>query len=129
MTTKEQRVWQYVLANRKATVREIAEACDTDADFVSMLLAKIGTPEAVWRNEDTSALTRQEGGAHYKNMAVQPWEAVEAWLTPEEYRGYHKATAIGYLARERQKGGDEDIRKAVHHLQRLLEVLDEQRRS
>jgi hypothetical protein len=51
---------------------------------------------------------------------------MEAWLTPEEYRGYHKAVAIAYLARERQKGGDEDIKKAIHHLQRLVETWGEE---
>jgi hypothetical protein len=50
MSNKERRVWQYVLANRKATVREIAEACDVEPAFVAHLLSKIGTPEAVWRN-------------------------------------------------------------------------------
>ena len=71
---------------------------------------------------DESALTRQVGGSHYKDMDVQPWEALEAWLTEEEYRGYHKGVAISYLAREQQKGGLEDIKKAIHHLQRLVEV-------
>jgi hypothetical protein len=50
MSKKEQRIWQYVLANRKATVKEIAEACDVEADFVGELLAKIGTPEEIWRD-------------------------------------------------------------------------------
>ena len=127
MSNKEQRVWQYVLANRQASIEDIAEACDVTPAFVAQLLSKIGTPEEVWRDAPNSSLTRQEGGSHYKNMAVQPWEALEAWLTPEEYRGYHKGVAIGYLAREQQKGGDEDIKKAVHHLQRLIEVLSEER--
>jgi hypothetical protein len=52
MSNKEQRVWQYVLANRKATVREIAEACDVEPAFVAHLLSKIGTPETEWRNAD-----------------------------------------------------------------------------
>ena len=50
-------------------------------------------------------MNSQIGGTHYTDMDIQPWEAMEAWLTPDEYRGYHKATAIGYLARERSKGG------------------------
>ena len=127
MSKKEQRVWQYVLANRQASVENIAEACDVTTAFVAHLLSKIGTPEEVWRYAPNSSLTRQEGGSHYKNMTVQPWEALEAWLTPEEYRGYHKGVAISYLAREQQKGGDGDIKKAVHHLQRLIEVLNEER--
>lgn len=55
MTKKEQRVWQFVLANRKASTKEIADACEVDPDFVANLLSKIGTPEAVWRNADNGA--------------------------------------------------------------------------
>jgi hypothetical protein len=107
-----------------------------DEPFVKRLLDRIGTPEEVWRSTDNgagefsniplSALGHQVGGDHYSAMQVQPWEAMEAWLTPEEYRGYHKGVAIGYLARERQKGGDEDIKKAIHHLQRLAETWDQE---
>ena len=120
MTEKEERVWAYVLRNRQATVDEITDACGVGSDLVWQLLSKIGTPEEVWRNGD--ALSNQVGGSHYKDMVIQPWQAMEAWLTPEEYRGYHKGVAIAYLAREQQKGGIEDIKKAIHHLQRLVEM-------
>lgn len=72
-----------------------------------------------------SALEMQVGGTHYRDMDIQPWEAMEAWLTPEEYRGYHKGVVIAYLAREREKGGMQDIKKAAHHLQRLIELQGE----
>lgn len=73
----------------------------------------------------TKASETQVGGSHYKDMGdFQPWDVLAHWLTPEEYRGYQKGVAIGYLARERSKGGDTDIRKAIHHLQRLEEELD-----
>lgn len=78
------------------------------------------TPPPALRASD-----RQVGGTHYRDMAVTPWDALEAWLTPEELRGYHKGTVIAYLARERAKGGDQDIGKAHHHLQRLLELIEE----
>lgn len=72
-----------------------------------------------------SASDTQIGGDHYKAMGeFQPWDVLAHWLTPEEYRGYQKGVAIAYLAREKAKGGDQDIRKAVHHLQRLVEELD-----
>jgi len=77
-----------------------------------------------YRNDTMSAQVDQIGGDHYKTMPVQPWEAIEVWLTPEEVRGYHKATVTSYLAREHKKGGDDDIRKAHHHLTRLVELLD-----
>lgn len=56
--------------------------------------------------EAMSALDVQEGGDHYKKLgAYQPWEVLSRWLTPEEFRGYMKGTAIAYLAREQDKGG------------------------
>jgi len=71
-----------------------------------------------------TASETQVGGTHYKDMGdFQPWDVLKHWLTPEEYRGYQKGVAIAYLARERAKGGDQDIKKAAHHLQKLIEVL------
>ena len=128
MTKKEQRVWELMLADRSATAAQIAERADVKLTFVEELMAKIGTPEELWRGAETSGtLAEQVGGSHYRDMAVQPWQAMEAWLTPEEYRGYHKGVAIAYLARERQKGGPQDIKKAIHHLQRLVEWEGETR--
>ena len=69
----------------------------------------------------------QVGGNHYKDLGdFQPWDVLKHWLTPEEYRGYQKGVAIAYLARERSKGGDQDIKKATHHLQKLIEVVGDQ---
>lgn len=74
-----------------------------------------------------TASNNQIGGTHYKDMGeYQPWDVLQHWLTPEEYRGYQKGVAIAYLARERAKGGDQDLRKALHHLQKMVEVLDQQ---
>ena len=40
----------------------------------------------------------QVGGTHYKDMGeFQPWDVLQHWLTPEEYRGYQKGVAIAYL--------------------------------
>ena len=74
--------------------------------------------------EALSALDTQVGGDHYKKLgAYQPWEVLRHWLTPEEFKGYMKGTAVAYLAREMQKGGMLDIRKAAHTLQGLVELL------
>lgn len=70
-----------------------------------------------------SALDKQEGGDHYRKLGdYQPWEVLRHWLTPEEFRGYMKGTAIAYLAREQDKGGMLDIKKATHTLQGLIEL-------
>jgi hypothetical protein len=74
--------------------------------------------------EALSVLDTQVDGDHYKKLGVyQPWEVLRRWLTPEEFRGYMKGTAIAYLAREQDKGGMVDIQKAGHTLQGLVELL------
>lgn len=73
-----------------------------------------------------STLDTQHGGDHYKKLGdYQPWQVLKAWLTPEEFRGYMKGTAIAYLAREAAKGGDLDIKKTTHTLQAFLEMKNE----
>lgn len=62
---------------------------------------------------------RQVGGDHYKNLAVEPWRAMQAWMTPEEFRGFLKGNVIKYLARTK---GPNDIQKAHHYMEKLLEV-------
>jgi hypothetical protein len=67
----------------------------------------------------------QVGGDHYKNMGVQPWKAMESWMTPEEFRGFLKGNSIKYLARCNAKGGVEDVKKARHYIDKLVEVMND----
>lgn len=84
-----------------------------------------------WVRDDTepqplSALDVQEGGDHYKKLGeYQPWEVFARWMTPEEMKGHAKCTAIEYLAREADKGGRLDIKKAMHTLQLYLELTED----
>jgi len=67
---------------------------------------------------------REIAGDHYEKMPIQPWVAMEAWLSPEEFRGYLLGNSLKYLARAGKKGPyKEDIQKAHHYLEKLLEIL------
>lgn len=67
---------------------------------------------------------RQVGGDHYASKAIQPWEAMQAWMTPEQFIGFLRGNAVKYLARAGSKGDAlEDYRKAQHYLARLIEVM------
>ncbi len=78
-------------------------------------------PPAVDRR--ASALDAQVGGDHYKKLAeYQPWEVLSRWMSPAEFRGYMKGQAMAYLAREQDKGGSQDMEKAMHTLQGFLEI-------
>ena len=69
------------------------------------------------------ASDRQVGGSHYKGASGQPWDVVDTW--PVEQRiGFYRGNALKYLMRAGTKGTRlEDIGKAEHYLQKLLEVL------
>ena len=72
-----------------------------------------------------SADADQIGGLHYNKLQVQPWTAMEAWLTPEQFEGFLRGNAIKYLARAGKKGDAlEDVKKAQHYLLKLIEVME-----
>jgi len=70
---------------------------------------------------------RQVGGDHYLNLHIQPWDAMGAWLTEEQFIGYLLGSAIAYLGRFNagclNKGGLFDAEKAAHYLEKLIDVL------
>ena len=59
----------------------------------------------------------QIGGGHYKTKNIQPWDAIIDWGL-----GFLDGNAVKYLARWRQKGGVEDLKKARHYIDKLLET-------
>lgn len=64
-----------------------------------------------------SANERQVGGAHYKDKAIQPWDYITS-----NGLGYLEGNVIKYVSRHKLKGGVEDLRKARHYLDKLIEV-------
>ena len=66
----------------------------------------------------------QVGGSHYKSKTVQPWTAMESWMTPEEFEGFLRGNVIKYIARYKDKDGLKDVLKARHYLEKLLECLE-----
>ena len=49
---------------------------------------------------------------------------MQAWMSPEAFQGHLLACAIKYLARCDAKGGLEDLQKARHYLDKLIEVRE-----
>ena len=63
------------------------------------------------------ALNVQVGGNHYKKYKIQPIEYAMA-----NDLNYCQANAVKYTTRYRDKGGVEDLRKAIHNLEILIEL-------
>ena len=74
--------------------------------------AKIGDAMDVENNP----LKKQEGGSHYKNMAIQPIEYIHA-----NCLGFAEGSVIKYVSRYKSKNGIEDLKKARHFIDLLIE--------
>ena len=64
-----------------------------------------------------SALDKQPGGNHYKDFAIQPVEFIFQNKIP-----FIEANVIKYLLRWRNKNGLEDLEKAKHYIDLLIEM-------
>lgn len=62
-------------------------------------------------------LATQIAGDHYKSLAIQPVEYIHANQIP-----FMEGSAIKYLTRWRNKGGIDDLRKAKHFIELLIEL-------
>jgi len=62
------------------------------------------------------AMRIQIGGGHYKDLKIQPIDYIL-----ENGLGYCEANVIKYVTRWRSKGGVEDLRKARHYIDILIE--------
>lgn len=97
-------------------------------EWLDFTLCKHVDSKSIFRKnfEDTTYLLRvdskQIGGSHYKTKAIQPWVYMEANYTREEFIGFLKGNAHKYLDRYKEKNGIEDLKKAIHYIEKLLQV-------
>ena len=59
---------------------------------------------------------KQVGGSHYKSMVMQPSEFINKNRLP-----FAEGSAIKYICRHAAKGKEQDIEKAIHYLEMILE--------
>jgi len=70
----------------------------------------------------STANDTQIGGEHYKQFkGMEPWDVITGWNL-----GYLDGTALKYISRWKHKGGVEDLKKAIHFLQKAVEVYGQE---
>jgi hypothetical protein len=69
----------------------------------------------------TNASSRQVGGDHYKGATIQHWDLITDHLGPFFLVG----NATKYLSRWQKKNGVEDLEKALHYTEKLIEHYTE----
>lgn len=72
--------------------------------------------ESTQMSEPLKPLEVQHGGSHYKSLAIQPIEYCH-----KNKLGACESYAIKHLTRHYDKGKEEDLKKAIHYVQLLLE--------
>ena len=135
MKSKSQKVREYFIKNPLATPKEVGAKFKCAMPVVYKIRKEVmpvvqeeNAKEIVLAKPfvpSTKADDLQVGGDHYKNMGVQPWKAMESWMTPEQFAGFLRGNAIKYLARCDAKGGIDDIKKAKHYIEKLIEVRED----
>ena len=63
------------------------------------------------------ALDEQAGGNHYKDMAIQPVEYIHA-----NGMSYMQGNVIKYITRYKAKNGLQDLIKAKHYIDLMIEL-------
>ena len=66
-----------------------------------------------------SELDKQVGGSHYKDFTIQPLE----FITKNKL-SYIQGNIIKYVTRYKDKNGVEDLQKAKHYIDLLIELED-----
>lgn len=59
----------------------------------------------------------QVGGSHYKDRTIQPWDFIAA-----NGMDFFQGSIIEYVTRWRDKNGVQDLHKALHYLQKYIEL-------
>jgi hypothetical protein len=67
------------------------------------------------------ATDKQVGGNHYKGMKIQPIEYIQA-----NDLSYCEANVVKYVSRWKNKNGVEDLLKAKHYIELLIEKYNEE---
>jgi hypothetical protein len=64
-----------------------------------------------------SALDKQIGGSHYKDMAIQPIEYIH-----KNGLGFCEGNVVKYITRWKTKNGIEDLKKVIHYAELLIQM-------
>ena len=74
------------------------------------------THKSIFKGVTYDSLEKQVGGKHYRGMKIQPAEFIN-----ENKLLFAEGNAIKYICRHTFKGKAEDIKKAIHYLEMILE--------
>lgn len=76
-----------------------------------------------WPNSSPESLgsldKKQVGGDHYAKRHITPWHIID-----EYGLDFYAGNALKYLLRSKDKGGLEDLKKAAHYIEKMIELRE-----
>lgn len=72
---------------------------------------------------DVKATCKQIGGNHYKEMPIQPIEFIH-----KNNLSFIQGNVVKYICRYKDKNGVQDLEKAKHYIELLIEMETEKNR-
>lgn len=116
--TKTRPDYTYTVIGFTDSYLELIDHADNGADSLRI---------EVWTRSDSSwivkerfgpAEKKQVGGDHYTMHKIQPWDIIDAYGLD-----FYEGNALKYLLRYKDKNGAEDLEKAIHYIERIIEGL------
>ena len=74
------------------------------------------TNKEIFKKATYDSLDKQVGGKHYQSMKIQPAEFIN-----ENKLLFAEGNAIKYICRHRLKGKKQDLEKAIHFIEMIIE--------
>ena len=103
------------MSKKKSTPRlDITKLTDDEINDIDEAYGAVDEPY------NKAIFDHQEGGDHYKDMEIQPVVFIHANNIP-----FIEGCVIKYMCRWRERGGVQDLKKAKHYLELLIEMEKE----
>lgn len=115
--TRTRQDYTYTVTGQTDLYIELIDHADEGADS---LRKEVWTrPDSLWIVKEAAPVDRKQvGGDHYTMHKIQPWDIIDAYGLD-----FYEGNALKYLLRYKDKNGAEDLEKAIHYIERIIEGL------
>ena len=118
--------WFHVNFEHSLTVKEEFGYPISFEEFEMRYIETVTTDNIMTHNDEVKAVSDMVNSpSHYKQFSREVIDTMQGMSTPEEFKGHLKLTAVKYLSRYQGKNGVEDLDKAIWYINKLKEVLEE----
>jgi len=98
--------------SKKVSSDHLRQETTQAMDLASSLISSTLTTESY-----SGANSVQISGDHYKSLGIEPWDYINV-----NNLDFFEGNVVKLVTRWRAKGGEVDLQKAIHFLEKMLEM-------